>query len=260
MMIAIITFFFGTVFGSFLNVCIYRLPRKISLITPGSFCPKCGTHIPWYFNIPIISYIILRGECHYCQQPISIRYPIIELLTALVTLVSYFKFGISGEFVFYTVFAYFLIVISFIDLSTQMIYNKLLVLLLVVGVILNFIFDIIPWQEALLGVISGMVLMLLFALIGYVLFRKESLGMGDVKFAGVAGFFLGWKLIGVAIFVGFFLAFIFILLLMFSKRISMGVYIPMGPFLVLSILIFVYWGSSILQLYLNWVIKNGALF
>ncbi len=254
------TFIFGAVFGSFLNVCIYRIPRKISLVKPASFCPNCGIHIPWYFNIPILSYLILKGKCHHCQQPISVQYPIVEVLTAIITLVSYVKFGLSGKFVFYTIFAYFLLVISLIDLSTRLIYNRLLAVLISVGVILNVIFHVISWKNALFGMVIGVFLMFLFASIGYLLFRKESLGMGDIKFVGVAGFFLGWKLIAVAIFAGFFLAFLFILLLMVFRKIRMGMYIPMGPFLSLAILIFVYWGSTILQLYWAWVTHSGKLF
>lgn len=252
----IIVFTFGAVMGSFLNVCIYRIPRKISLLNPGSFCPQCGIHIPFYYNIPLVSFLWLKGRCHRCHQRISVRYPVIELLAAMLTSLSYHKFGFSASFFFYTGFIYSLMAISFIDWSTRLIPNKLLVWTLAYGIVLNGVFRIVPWGEAVAGLIVGTGLMLVFAFLGYGIFRKESLGMGDVKFAGVAGFFLGWKVILFAVFSGFFLAFLFVVPLMASKKLRAGEYIPLGPFIAIAFIMFVYWGSTFMNWYWQFVLQG----
>ncbi len=246
---SIIAFIFGTVIGSFLNVCIYRIPKNISLVRPGSFCPNCGTHIPFYHNIPLLSYLILRGRCHACQHPISIRYFIVELFTGLLTVVTYHKFGLTPSFVFYMIFIYFLVVISFIDLSTQLIFNRMLGYLLAFGILFNLIFNVRPWSEAIPGFLAGGGSLLFFAILGKALFKKESMGMGDVKFAAVLGFFLGWKMVLLALLVGFMYAILAFLFLAISGKNRLQDYLPMAPFFTVGSVTFVYWGSTLLQWY-----------
>ena len=243
--IELLVFVLGTIFGSFLNVCIYRMPRNISIVKPGSQCPNCKKHIPIYYNIPIISWILLRGKCKDCKSQISLRYPLVELLSGIFTLMTFLHFGPNGEFIFFTIFIYFLIVISFIDLDTKLILNKLLVIMLAVGIILNLIFNVIPFQEAFLGIVAGGLLMILIGILGKIFFKKESLGMGDVKFAAVAGFFLGWKMIVFATFLGFFFSLPVLIVLMIMGKIKFGEYVPLGPFLALALIAFVYWGEVI---------------
>ncbi len=244
-----LAFVFGTVIGSFLNVCIYRIPRKISLVKPRSFCPHCHTTIPFYYNIPLVSYLWLRGKCHYCRQPISPRYLVVELLSGVVTGLTYWKFGLSAPFGFYLIFIYFLIVISFVDLSTRLIYNRLLIYLLGFGTGYNLIFKVLPWQEVFLGILAGGGSLFFFALLGEFLFRKESMGMGDVKLAAVLGAFLGWKLVLFALFVGFFFALVVGLVLMLPARKEASLYLPMAPFLTLGSIFFLYWGAPIIHWY-----------
>jgi leader peptidase (prepilin peptidase) / N-methyltransferase len=244
-------FIAGAILGSFLNVCIYRVPRGISLIKPRSYCPSCKKTIPIFFNIPILSWIALRGKCSTCKATISLRYPLVEALAGLLALVTFWRFGLTGQFPFYTVFIYFLIVISFIDIDTKLILNKLLVLMLATGIILNFIFGVISWNDGLLGILAGGALMLSIGLIGKLILRKESLGMGDVKLAAVAGYFLGWKMILLSTFFGFFLSLPVLLVLMFFGKLRFGQYVPLGPFLALALITFVYWGEIIVQWYWN---------
>ncbi len=247
----LILFLLGAVIGSFLNVCIYRLPRHISLVRPGSFCPDCGVHIPFYHKIPVLSYLFLRGQCHSCGKSISFQYFAVELLSSVLTVLSYSKFGPSAAFVFYTVFIYFLIVISFIDLSTQLIHNRILLYLLSFGVFFNLLFYVKTWESVLLGFFAGGASLLFFALLGQVLFRKESMGMGDIKFAAVLGFFMGWKMVLLALFVGFIYAFLTMIVLSAARRHRIAGYVPMAPFLTIGTLTFIYWGPALIQWYWN---------
>lgn len=245
----LIMFVFGVVIGSFLNVCIYRIPRGISVIRPGSFCPNCGTHIPFYYNVPLISYVMLKGRCHSCYQPIPFRYFLVEFITGLLTVATYLKFGLSASFVYYLGLIYFLIVISFIDMATQLIYNKLLIYLMAFGLLFNLLFPVHSWPDSFLGLVAGGGSLLFFAVLGRVLFRKESMGMGDVKFAAVLGFFLGWKMVLLALFLGFVYAMVAFIVLSFSRKTRMQDYVPMAPFLAVGSLTFVYWGPMIIEWY-----------
>ncbi|GAB4376464.1 MAG: A24 family peptidase [Calditrichia bacterium] len=250
-MVYALLFIVGAVIGSFLNVVIYRLPRKISLVKPDSFCPQCEAPIPTRFNIPILGYIILRGKCYYCHQKISFGYFFVELISGIVSVFTFLKFGFTPGFFFYLIFIYFLIVISFIDLSTQLIYNKLLIALLGFGVLFNLLFSVIAWSQALTGVVIGGASLFLFALLGQFLFKKESMGMGDVKLAAVMGFFLGWKMVLLALLIGFCYAFLAFIFLSFSKTERFKEYVPMAPFLALSTITFIYWGPALIQWYWN---------
>jgi len=247
----LILFIFGAVIGSFLNVCIYRIPRSISLVRPGSFCPNCGVHIPFYHNIPLLSYALLKGQCAVCHQAIGNRYWVVELFSGLITVLTYAKFGLYPAFFFYIVFIYFLIVISFIDLATQLIYNRLLIYLLIFGVGFNAAFAVRPWIETGLGVIAGGCSLLFFAVLGKMLFRKDSMGMGDIKLAAVLGFFLGWKMVLLALLVGFIYAMVAAVLLSLAGRNRLQEYLPVAPFLAIGSLTFVYWGPALLQWYWN---------
>lgn len=256
-MLEVFSFLIGAVIGSFLNVCIHRIPHKKSIISPASHCPHCEKKIPFYYNIPILSYFWLKGKCFSCKSKISFRYLVVEVLSGLLTLLTFLHFGLGKQFFFYTIFIYFLITISFIDIDTKLILNKLLVYLLIFGLIANLFLNVIPWQEALFGVVAGGVLMILIALLGKILFRKDSLGMGDVKFAAVAGFFLGWKMIIIATFCGFALSLPVLILLMVKGKSKLGDYVPLGPFLAVALVIFVFWGNLIINWYLNLFIVNG---
>jgi leader peptidase (prepilin peptidase)/N-methyltransferase len=247
-------FIIGAVFGSFLNVCIYRLPEKISLIFPSSSCPVCKKRIPFWANIPILGYLILKGKCYECSSRISIRYPLVELFAGILTVLSFLQFGFSVQFFIYTIFIYFLIVIAFIDIKTHLIYNKVLIIFFATGVITQIIIPFISWEQAVLGLIAGGSSMFFVALLGKWLFKKESLGMGDVKFAAVCGFFTGWLNILIALYLGFVLAFISITLHNRIKKRKISGYIPLGPFLAAGLILFLFWGKEISSFYLSMVL------
>jgi leader peptidase (prepilin peptidase)/N-methyltransferase len=249
-MAEILAIVWGLVIGSFLNVCICRLPEKKSLIRPASHCLSCGSKIRFYHNIPVLSFVFLKGRCASCNQKISWQYPIVEILSALTTLAVLLHFGLVWDNLFYLLLIYSLIVVAFIDLKHGMIYNRILIFILAAGLILNLVFQIMPWQSAALGLVAGSGSLWLFAQLGQLLFHKESLGMGDVKLAGVAGFFLGIKLILVALYAGFVLALIIITGIKLWKNQPIVDRIPMGPFLGAALIVFTIWGEQIIEYYL----------
>ncbi len=251
MIIKLFIFSIGAIFGSFLNVCIYRLPEKKSIISPGSACPNCTIPIPFYYNIPIFSYLFLKGRCHNCTYKIPLHYLIVELFTAFITLFNYSQFDLSPAFYAYTILTYALLVVAVIDIKTHLILNKVLIVLLIFGLVLNISFPFTAWTDALWGMVAGGMSMFFIAFLGKLLFKKESLGMGDVKLVAVVGFFVGWLHTLVAIYLGFLLAFIWLMVTKRSKGINRDGYIPLGPFLSVAFMVFVYWGNSILRYYIT---------
>ena len=239
----------GLVFGSFLNVCIYRIPQKKSIVFGRSHCPSCGHVIPLYYNIPILSFVILKGKCHYCGAKISYQYPLIELLTGILTWALFREYGISYEFLFYLIFVYFMIVIAAIDLKRHLILNKVLLLLLAFGIMINAIGSVLSFKDALIGAFVGGGAMFIVAYLGNKLFKKEAMGMGDVKLAFVSGFFLGWQFILWALYLGFVLALISIGIIWLVQRKSIPKQIPMGPFFALGFVINLFYGQQLLEFY-----------
>ncbi len=244
-----LTFIYGVIVGSFLNVCVYRIPRKISIVKIHSFCPACRTPLPWKFKIPLLSFLWLKGRCHFCGAAISLRYPLIETLTGVITALAYVKLGLGGAFVFYLTFAYSLIVLAFIDLEHQILPNRILGFLMIAGIVENAFFRVVPFGEAFWGTLGAGGGMLLVALLGRVVFGKEALGMGDVKLAAVAGFYLGGHMIIYALFFSFFIAFLALMLMQLLGRRQRKDYIPLGPFMSIALIVFVLWGTVIVQWY-----------
>ncbi len=246
-------FVFGAIIGSFLNVCIYRLPRKESIVFPGSHCPLCGHQIPFYHNIPVLSYLVLRGRCSYCKNTISGRYLSVEILSGLITVLAFIRFNLSVELVFYLVLIYSLIVISFIDFDTHLILNKILIILSVITIFLNLFFNIVNWIEGALGFAAGGGVLLLFSVLGKFVFKKESMGLGDVKFAAVMGFFLGWELVLATLYSGFVIALMYyIAAKIFNSKLLQN-RIPMAPFFSIAMVIFIFYGESITNYYIKFM-------
>ncbi len=245
----IIFFLVGIAFGSFINVVAYRLPRQIPIIKLGSHCPHCEVHIPWKYKIPLISFFWLRGRCHYCGNPISWQYPLVELITGMLTVVLLYRFGVSGEFLFYLIFGYGLIVISIIDFKEMIIPNNILVTMLVLGMVVNALFGVQDWQNALLGMVVATAGLLSIGIFGELVFKQDALGMGDVKLGSVAGFFLGGNMIIYALFFSFFVAFLAILLMLLLSRIQRRDSIPFGPFMSIAMISFMLWGNHFVQWY-----------
>jgi leader peptidase (prepilin peptidase)/N-methyltransferase len=250
-MIYFVVALFGLVVGSFLNVCIVRIPAGTSIVRPGSHCPNCQHPLRWYHNIPLLSFLLLKGKCAFCQANISWRYPMIELSASAIAVVTFHHFGQSAQFVFYLGFIWTLLVIALIDWSTGLIHNKILISLFVFGLMVNLVAPVRGWEDALTGTALGGGSVYIFAVLGRRLFHRESMGMGDVKLAAVAGLFLGVKLILIALYAGFVFAFIYILILRAFRRKQVPEQIHMGPFLAIGLVVFLFWGDRLIHLYLN---------
>jgi len=242
----------GLTVGSFLNVCIYRIPNKKSILFPGSLCPKCGTKICFCDNIPLLSYIILKGKCRACQAKISLQYPLVELVTAALLVIAYLRFGLTWDFAARGILILLMILTFFIDLKHRIIPDVLTLPGVILGFLLSFLVDSPSVLSSALGAIAGGVIFYLAAVLGEALFKKESMGGGDIKLAMLLGAFLGWKnLILVFFLSAFFGTLIGGAALFFSKQVKKTRTIPFGPFLALAAVIAIFVGDAIISAYLR---------
>lgn len=248
--LSIVIFIFGLMIGSFLNVCIYRIPRKESIVFPASHCPSCGKEIMFRDNIPILSYIILKGRCRFCSAKISIRYPIIEILTATFLLLLFLKYGATLDYLRFAFFVCVLIVISAIDIEHLVIPNRVIVPAIAVGILFSIIMGFKTLLESFIGIAVGGGLLLLIALIAPFFFKQESLGGGDIKLAIFMGIFLG-PFVLMAIFWGFCVGALVGLALMARKEKGLKDAITFGPFLSIGSVITLFFGNSIWAFYIG---------
>ncbi|MEO2082409.1 MAG: prepilin peptidase [Desulfurobacteriaceae bacterium] len=244
-------FILGLIVGSFLNVCIYRIPKGKSVVLPPSSCPNCGSPIAWYDNIPVISYLILKGKCRHCGEKISIRYPLVEILTALMTLAVTCKFGVSFDLFYYLILVYYLIVISFIDIDTMEIPVKFSYFALILGIILSPLSRNVGLIDSVLGASFGAGIILFIIETYYILTGKEGMGYGDANIMAVIGAFLGWKLVPVALFFASLIGTAVGITLMVLKKKDRRLALPFGPFLAAGALTALFYGREILNWYLE---------
>jgi len=271
-MIIVAALVFGLIVGSFLNVCIVRLPRDRSIVSPPSHCPRCRASIKFYDNIPVISFLLLRGKCRNCGLPISWRYPLVELLNGLFYLWIVHEFGINGEAFLLMLLCSSLIVITFIDLDYQIIPDVITLPGMLVGLTLAPLFmsalqDPLPFHlnslmphagPYLLGFLNSLIGLLsvsvpLFA-IGWTwekLRHEEAMGGGDVKLMGMVGSLLGWKGAFLTIFLGSIVGSIVGVTLIILKLHKRGQVIPFGPFLALGSVAIAFYGPDIISWYLG---------
>jgi leader peptidase (prepilin peptidase)/N-methyltransferase len=266
-LLCIFSFIFGSVVGSFLNVCIYRLPRDESIVFPPSHCTSCGRAIRFYHNLPIAGYLILRGKCADCGSRISPRYPIVELISGIVMTGVFYKFGLSLEALFYAPLVYSLIVITFIDFEHMIIPNVITIPGAVAGLIYNalntdwersrdllgrFSFGLenffgilneVPFLDSVFGLVIGGGILFLIAFL-YVIVRKtEGMGMGDVKLLAMIGAFLGWQGVVFVMLVSSILGTVTGLSIILYKKGNLKYALPFGPFLSLAAVIYVFTGG-----------------
>lgn len=238
----ILIFVLGAIFGSFFNVCIYRIPKKRSLISPRSFCPKCQKTISFYDNIPIISYIILKGKCRFCNKSIGLRYPIVELLSSIVFLLCFLKFGMHLSLVAYLILFSICIIISFIDLDTGTIPDVLTIPGIILGISLSLFTKYIPFIKSLIGFVVGAGVLLLVTILWKLLFKKKAMGGGDIKLLGMMGAFVGPVYVLFILFTGSLLGVIFGLVTRNRK-------LRFGPFLSMSLFLVLFFGDKLLKLF-----------
>ncbi len=239
----------GGLIGSFLNVCIYRLPRQESIVWPGSHCPVCSHSIAWYDNIPVVSYLVLAGRCRHCSASIPFRYPLVETLNALGYAGVFWFFGLSWAAVAYALLYSALLVVAGTDLSHKMIPNAVTFPGIVVGLISAATVLPLGFLNGLLGVLVGGGILWLLAWASPYIFGKEGMGGGDIKLLAMIGAFLGWKPALMTIMVGSFLGSLVGVTLIVTRMIKREDYIPFGPFLVCGALVALFFGQSLLDWY-----------
>lgn len=237
----------GACFGSFLNVCVYRWPEGLSVISPPSRCGSCGTPIRWYDNFPVLGWIILRGRCRACSAPVSIQYPLIELGVALLWVVVVLRHGLSWQALSTALFLTILLGISLTDARTYIIPDEFTWGGMALGLALSFAPGGITWKESAIGAAVGFGLLWLVAVLGEKAFRKQAMGGGDIKMMAMVGAFVGWPGVLLTVFLGaVFGSLIFGPISMKTKKL-----VPFGIFLALGAAITEWWGPPIIAWYLR---------
>lgn len=246
-MILITAFVFtlGLLIGSFLNVCIYRIPEKISVAKGFSFCPNCKKRIQPYDLIPVISYLFLKGTCRNCKASISAQYPLVEFLTGLLFILVFQQFGLTPFAGLVAFLVSLLIVITFIDLKLQIIPDGLVILIFIAGIGATFLSGLSPWAH-IIGFFAVSVLLLLIAFLS-----NGGMGGGDIKLMAAAGLFLGWQLILLSLMIASIVGAVISIGLLLLKKADRKSMVPFGPFLSIGILISILYGNTLIQWYLE---------
>jgi leader peptidase (prepilin peptidase) / N-methyltransferase len=242
-------FILGLVLGSFYNVCIYRLPREESIAWPGSRCPHCRHPLSLLDNMPLVSFLLLKGSCRYCQTPISYQYPLVEGVTGVATVLIGWKFGLSWGFIQALFLVSALLIVSFIDLSHQIISDWITYPGIGMGLIFSWLAGSPGLWSSLIGLLTGGGLLWLLA-VGYqLLAKKEGMGGGDIKLLAMIGAFLGWPGVLVTLLLGSFLGTLagIVLILIWKKDRTYAV--PFGPFLSGGAVIHLFFGTALLNWY-----------
>lgn len=239
----------GALIGSFLNVCIFRLPRGESIAWPGSHCPLCAHPIEFYDNIPLLSYLWLGGRCRACRAPISIRYPLVEATNALGYLTILWSFGPSWTAALYALLFSALVVVTGTDLTHKMIPNVITLPGIAVGLLGAVTVLPVGVINSVLGLAVGGGILWLLAWLSPYLFGKEGMGGGDIKLLAMIGAFLGWKPALLTIMIGSLTGSIIGISLIALRIIKRDDYIPFGPFLVLGALLSMFFAQPLLDWY-----------
>lgn len=238
-------FILGLLLGSFYNVCIVRLPLEKSVVKERSHCPKCKKLIPWYLNIPVLSYLFLLGKCRFCKEKISIEYPLVELSTGILFLVLYHHFGVSWQWLSYAVFCSGLLIVTVIDLHHRIIPNEISLPGIIVGFIFSLITSDLLWWESLLGAFLGGGVFLGIAFLYEKLTKKEGLGGGDIKLLAMIGAWLGYQSLLIVIVTSSLLGSFVGIGVMLAHKKNLQTAIPFGPFLAIGALIYLFWGYEL---------------
>ncbi|MEM7008214.1 MAG: prepilin peptidase [Thermodesulfobacteriota bacterium] len=263
----IVSFILGSVVGSFLNVCIYRIPREESIVHPGSHCTSCGSPIRFYNNIPILSYFFLKGRCTDCGANISKIYPIVELITGLLFFATVYYFGITIEALFYLILFSALLVITFIDIEHLIIPNVITYPGILVGLVFgalrtnletslsalesfsvsfyNF-FELlrqVPILDSIFGIIVGGAVLLIVALIYQAYKKRQGIGIGDVKLLAMIGAFFGWEGVLFTIFLASIVGSAVGISIIIAQKGDLKYQMPFGPFLSIAAVIYAFTGG-----------------
>lgn len=250
-LLLLLIFIFGVCIGSFLNVCIYRIPESKSIISPGSMCPGCNNPIKFYDNIPVLSFLILRAKCRNCNAPISLRYPVVEILTGLFALSVFIKFGSSIEAPIYFIFITTLLVITFIDIDHRIIPDLISLPGIILFFIASLIIPTISIRDSLIGILVGGGILYVTAELYLRITGKEGMGGGDVKLLAMIGALIGWQGVLFTIFASSLIGTIIGTIMMLIQGKNLKLAIPFGPFLSIGAVVYVFFGNEIINWYFS---------
>jgi leader peptidase (prepilin peptidase)/N-methyltransferase len=240
----------GLSIGSFLNVIIYRVPRDKKFWAGRSVCPGCDKQLKWYHNIPLLSYLVLRGKCGFCGARISFRYPLVEALNALCYLYFAWEFGLTLNLAIFVFLSSALIAIFFIDLDFQIIPDMITLPGMVIGLVISLVPGGIGIVPSLIGLVVGGGSLYIVALLGDWLFKKESMGGGDIKMAAMLGAFLGWQKVLFIFLASAGIGLVVSLVMMtFSAKMRRDRVVPFGPFIAMAAMLAILWGDQIISFY-----------
>ena len=248
-------FVLGCIWGSFSNVCIYRLPNDQSVVKGRSFCTSCKEQIKWYDNIPFLSFIFLKGKCRKCGNKISSQYFLVEFISAISFIIVYHLYGISITTLLLIILSIFFIIIFFIDLKHFIIPNELTFPLMFIGFVKSFEPNlnqtIFPnYINSLIGGVFGYLIIWLIILFYKKVRNKDGMGLGDAKLMAVVGFWFGWTSIPFRIFISSFVALIFNVPSLLKKNKNMATQIPFGPYIIIGCIIYVSFANQIKHMFL----------
>jgi leader peptidase (prepilin peptidase) / N-methyltransferase len=241
-------FLFGLCIGSFLNVCIYRIPESKSIVSPPSMCPGCGNPVKCYDNIPVLSFIVLLGKCRNCNEPISFRYPVVELLTGLFAVSVFLKFGTGMETPVYFLFIATLLVITFIDIDHRIIPDVISLPGIVLFFIASLAIPAISIRDSVIGILAGGGILFVIAELYFRITGKEGMGGGDVKLLAMIGALIGWQGVLFTIFASSLIGTIIGIMFMLLQGKNLKLAIPFGPFLSIGAVVYVFFGNE----FINW--------
>jgi len=245
---------FGLVIGSFLNVCIFRIPRNISIVFPSSRCPSCNHPIRAWDNIPVISYLILGGRCRHCRAKISLQYPFVEALNAFFYIAVFWRYGFGWGSAVYAMFCSSLLVITFVDLEFQIIPDRITLPGIVIGIVAGSLLmpdpflrtALLGYKASVIGLLSGGGFFYLVAVLS-----RGGMGGGDIKMMAMVGALMGWKTVMLTTFLGSLTGSLVGIFLMIFRGRGRKAKIPFGPFLALGAVITLFFGEEVLAWYLH---------
>jgi len=244
----------GVTVGSFLNVCIYRLPRGESIVTPRSHCPACERTLRWNDLIPVCSYLWLRGRCRYCGAPVSIQYPLVELANLGLWLLALAFFDGLTSLVLLQLFLSALFTLSLIDYHAMIIPDQINLTITILAIIAAILLPLPALSERLLGLLLGSGSLLLISLLSLKFWQRQGIGTGDIKMMAACGLYLGWQLTAVALCLSPYLALLGVLIRRVAgKALARDHLVPFGPALALACLLAAFWGEEILIIYWNFI-------
>jgi leader peptidase (prepilin peptidase) / N-methyltransferase len=247
----IVAFIFGACIGSFLNVCIYRIPAGVSIVHPGSSCPECKTMIPFYDNIPILAYLLLGGKCRTCKAPIAIRYPLVELITGLLAVACAMSFGATLHGLVVFAFIATLVVVSFIDLDHRIIPDTISLPGIPIFFLASLAVPTVSWHASALGVLAGGGSLFAVAWAYQLITGREGMGGGDIKLLAMIGAMIGWQGILFTLFAASAIGTAVGLLAMVQSGKGLRLAVPFGPFLATGAVIYLFFGNVIINGYVN---------